>query len=242
MILYPRRLVLADRQKEWLFIAAGASGITFYYLLENIALTLTTASNVGIIITVAPFFTALLSTLFLKTTKPKKQFFIGFVVALIGVALISYNGNQVLEVNPMGDLLALIASLMWAIYAILTRKISDLGYNTIQTTRRIFFYGLLFMVPLLFVLDFHLELNQFANWTSVANILFLGLGASALCFVTWSSAVRILGAVKTSVHIYLVPVVTLLTSVVILKEPLTIKLIIGAVLTLMGLWISEKKV
>lgn len=240
LILYPRRLTLSDRREEWLFIAAGASGIALYYLLENIALTLTTASNVGIIVTIAPFFTALFSMLFLKTEKPKKQFFIGFLVALIGIALISYNGNNDLEINPLGDLLALLASLMWAIYAILTKKISDLGYNTIQTTRRIFFYGLLFMLPLLFFLDFNLELNQFMNWVTGANILFLGLGASALCFVTWSNAVRILGAVKTSVYIYLVPVVTLLTSIFILKEPLTIKLIIGALLTLMGLWISEK--
>lgn len=241
IILYPHRLKLINRQEEWLFIAAGASGIALYYLLENIALTLTTASNVGIIITIAPFFTALFSMLFLKTEKPKKQFFIGFVVALIGIALISYNGNQDLEINPLGDFLALFASLMWAIYAILTKKISDLGYNTIQTTRRIFFYGLLFMVPLLFILDFNLELKQFTNWITVANILFLGLGASALCFVTWSSSVRILGAVKTSVYIYLVPVVTLLSAVFILSEPLTIKVIIGAVLTLMGLWISEKR-
>ncbi|MHC5228484.1 DMT family transporter [Enterococcus sp. LJL99] len=241
IILYPHRLKLINRQEEWLFIAAGASGIALYYLLENIALTLTTASNVGIIITIAPFFTALFSMLFLKTEKPKKQFFIGFVVALIGITLIGYNGNQDLEINPLGDFLALFASLMWAIYAILTKKISDLGYNTIQTTRRIFFYGLLFMVPLLFILDFNLELKQFTNWITVANILFLGLGASALCFVTWSSSVRILGAVKTSVYIYLVPVVTLLSAVFILSEPLTIKVIIGAVLTLMGLWISEKR-
>lgn len=241
IMLYPRQLKLVDRQEEWLFIAAGVSGIACYYLLENIALTLTTASNVGIIITIAPFFTALFSTLFLKNEKPQKQFFIGFIVALIGVALISYKGNQNLMVNPLGDVLALVASLMWAIYAILTRKISDLGYNTIQTTRRTFFYGLLFMVPLLFILDFNVELKQFTSWITVANILFLGLGASALCFVTWSSSVRILGAVKTSVYIYLVPVVTLLTSVIILKEPLTMKLIIGVILTLVGLWISERR-
>lgn len=241
LLLRPRRLRLAARRQEWLFVAAGASGITLYYLLENIALTMTNASNVGIIITVAPFFTALLSAVFLKTEKPRGQFYIGFVVAIIGVALISFSGSRSLELNPAGDLLALAAAVMWAVYSILTRKISDLGHNTILSTRRVFFYGLLFMLPLLFLMDFHLEPAQFASAVNICNILFLGLGASALCFVTWGTAVRLLGAVKTSVYIYLVPVVTVAASVLVLGEPLTPVLVAGAALTLAGLWLSETK-
>lgn len=239
LILYPRPLKLSDRRQEWLFMAAGASGITLYYLLENIALTMTAASNVGIVIAVAPFFTALLSALFLKTEKPGKQFYIGFAVAIAGVGLISYNASHALELNPIGDLLALLAALMWAVYSILTRKISNLGYNTIQTTRRVFCYGLLLMLPLLLVMDFHLHPKSFASPIIIGNLLFLGFCASALCFVTWGTAVRRLGAVKTSVYIYLVPVVTLVTSVLVLSEPLTPALVIGAVLTLAGLGLSE---
>ena len=238
-ILYPQRLKFTNWKNEWLFIGAGASGITFYYLLENIALTMTTASNVGIIITIAPFFTALLSSIFLKTERPGKHFYFGFVVAIIGIVLISYNSNQSPELNPMGDFLALSASIMWAVYSIFTRKISEIGHNTIQTTRRVFFYGLLFMLPLLFIMDFHIDIKQFDSGVTIGNILFLGLGASALCFVTWNFAIRVLGAIKTSVYIYLVPVITVATSVIVLQEPLTLTLVIGAVLTLTGLWLSE---
>lgn len=237
-IIYPRRLKIADRRQEWLFVGAGVSGITLYYLLENIALTMTTASNVGIIVTVAPFFTALLSIFFLKTEKPKMQFYFGFVVALAGIALISYNGGS-LELNPMGDLLAVLAAIMWAVYSILIRKISDLGYGVIPATRRIFMYGLLFIIPLLFFVDFHIEVAQFTLLENIGNILFLGVGASALCFVTWNTAVKILGAVKTSVYIYLVPVVNVTASILILGEPITLALIVGSVLTFAGLWLSE---
>lgn len=135
----------------------------------------------------------------------------------------------------------MLAAVAWAIYSILTRKISTLGYNTIQTTRRIFMYGLLFMLPMLFYTDFHLETGDFASMTALGNLLFLGLGASALCFVTWNSAVKLLGAIKTSVYIYLVPVVTVAASVMILDEPLTASLIIGTVLILVGLWLSQTK-
>ncbi len=85
---------------------AALCGICLYYLLENIALTYTMASNVGVIISVAPFFTAILSHLFMKSEgKLRINFFIGFVVEMAGVMLISFNGSK-LELNPMGDILA----------------------------------------------------------------------------------------------------------------------------------------
>ncbi len=241
VIIYPRRLKQTGFRREIVFIAAGLCGVCLYYLLENIALTYTMASNVGVIISVAPFFTAILSHLFLKREeKLRANFFIGFFAAMFGIGLISFNGAS-LQLNPIGDLLALLAAFLWACYSILTRKISDYGYNTILTTRRIFFYGLLFMIPALFLFDFKLDLSRFVNPVYLLNILFLGLGASALCFVTWNFAVKVLGAVKTSIYIYLVPVITVAASVLIIHEPFTWITGTGTVLTLAGLFISERK-
>ena len=73
------------------------------------------------------------------------------------------------------------------------------------------------------------------------NILYLGFGASALCFVTWNWSVKILGAVKTSVYIYMVPVITVVTSAVFLHENITWIAVLGIILTLAGLFISEGK-
>ncbi len=172
---------------------AALCGICLYYLLENIALTYTMASNAGVIISVAPFFTAILSHLFMKSEgKLRANFFIGFVVAM--------------------------AAFVWACYSLLTRKISSFGYPVILTTRRTFFYGILSIVPALFLFDFEFGLERFADMTHLLNILYLGLGASALCFVTWNLAVKALGAVKTSVYIYMVPVITVVTSVLVLKK------------------------
>ena len=241
LIVCPRRMTGTTLRQEIVLGAAGLCGVCLYYLMENIALTYTMASNVGIIISAAPFFTAILSHLLLKKEeKLGAAFFVGFLIAMAGIALISFNGSA-LQLNPIGDLLALLAAFLWACYSILTRRISGYGYNTILTTRRIFFYGILFMVPALFLFDFRLELDRFANPVYLWNILFLGLGASALCFVTWNFAVRLLGAVKTSVYIYLVPVITVAASVVILREPFTWMTGAGTVLTLAGLLLSEGK-
>jgi len=223
----PRRLKVRMRKQEWYFAAAGLCGVTLYYLFENIALTYTLASNVGVIISIAPFFTVIFSCLFLHDRRPNIRFFAGFLIALAGIFLISFGGEKNLQLNPVGDLLAVIAAMFWAAFSTITKKISGFGYNTIQTTRRTFFYGLIFMVPALLLMDFHMELQQF--------------GASALCFVTWNLAVKILGSVKTSVYIYMVPVITAVTSALILHEKLTRTIISGIVLTLIGLFLSEDR-
>jgi len=242
LLVCPHRMKGVGRRRELTFVVAGLCGICLYYLLENIALTYTMASNVGVIISVAPFFTAILSRLFLKSEgKLRANFFIGFVVAMVGVVLISFNGSR-MELNPAGDLLAVLAAFVWACYSILTRKISGFGYPVILSTRRTFFYGILFMVPASFLFDFRMQqagLERFADMTYLLNILYLGLGASALCFVTWNLAVKMLGAVKTSVYIYMVPVITVVTSVLVLKEPVTWASIIGTVLAVAGLFLSE---
>lgn len=242
LAVYPRRLKGTSAKQELTFVLAGLCGICLYYLLENIALTYTLASNVGVIISAAPFFTAILTRLFMKgEEKLRANFFIGFAVAMAGIFLISFQGSA-MELNPAGDLLALAAAFVWACYAVLTRKISSFGYPTILTTRRVFFYGILFMIPVLFLSDFQWEITRFANPVYLLNLLFLGLGASALCFVTWNLAVRLLGAVKTSIFIYLVPVITVATSVLILHEQITMRSVAGTILTLAGLALSESRI
>lgn len=241
-VAYPKRFKIQDKKQELTFAAAGLCGVCLYYLLENIALTYTMASNVGVILSIAPFFTAVLSHIFMKTEeKLNLGFFIGFFVAIIGICMISFNGSK-LELNPIGDILAVIAALIWAIYSLLTKKISSYGYHTIQTTRRIFTYGIIFMIPTLFVFDFSLNVQRFCKPEYLFNLIYLGVGASAFCFVTWNYAVKILGAVKTSVYIYMVPVITVVTSAIVLRERITAMAIIGTGLILAGLFLSESKI
>ncbi|MFS0855081.1 DMT family transporter [Paenibacillus taichungensis] len=241
-LIYPRLMRITSFREEMLFIGAGLCGVTLYFLIENIALVYTLASNVGVIVSIAPFFTAVLAHFFLDGERLHKRFIVGFAIALTGIILIGFNGSFILQLNPLGDLLAFVAPAVWAVYSVLMRKIGELPYHTIGATRKVFFYGLLFMLPALFLFEFHFDLGRFANMANLSNLLFLGLGASALCFVTWNRAVSLLGAVKTSVYIYLVPVITVVASALILHERITWITLLGALLTLLGSFISEKKV
>ena len=159
-LVCPRRLKVGDWHREAVFAAAGLTGVCLYYLLENIALTFSTASNVGVIVSASPLFAALFTLLLSRgKERPRWSFLLGFVVSMGGICLISFNGSQ-LSLDPRGDLLAVLAAVVWAVYSLLTKRIGGYGWNVIQTTRRIFGWGILFMIPAAAVMDFRLGLER----------------------------------------------------------------------------------
>ena len=219
--------------------AAGLTGICLYYLLENMALAHTMASNVAVILTATPMFTALVARFVLRgEERLGLRFYLGFVVAMTGISLICFNGAR-FSLNPVGDILAVTAGLVWAFYACLTRIMGFWGCNPIQITRITFGWGLLFMLPFLSFFGFSWDTERLLRPVNMGNLLFLGLVASAMCFTTWNMAVRALGTVRASLYIYLVPVITVAVSVAVLGERLTALSALGTTLTLAGLFLSQ---
>ena len=93
MAACPKILHIKDKKQELTFALAGLCGVCLYYLLENIALTFTLAANVGVIISVAPFFTAIVSRLVIRDERLRTNFFVGFLVAMAGIICISFSGQ-----------------------------------------------------------------------------------------------------------------------------------------------------
>lgn len=240
-ILSPKPLIPKRDKEELLFAGAGLCGITLYFMCQNTGLTYTLASNAGVLVSVAPMFTAIIAHIMGKGSGISRSFVLGFFVAVIGAALISFNGSFILKLNPLGDILIMTGALSWAVYSNLISIAGNSGYSLIQKTRKVFFYGLLFMLPAMAVSDFRLDLYRLAVPENLFNILFLGLGASAVCFITWNFTLNVLGPVKTNAYIYLSPVITIAFSAIILDEPVTVYSAIGTVLILAGLVASEYK-
>lgn len=229
-----------EAKQELLFAGAGLTGVVMYYLLENFALTLTYASNVGILVSMAPLTTALLALFFLREEPIKFSLVIGFVIATVGAALVMFNGTVTLKLSLTGDLLALASTVGWAIYSIILKKIDTTRYAVTTYTKKIFFYGIVFMLPVALLSDFSVQASSFSA-RNILLLLFLGLGASATCFVSWNHAVQVLGVFKTSAYIYLTPLVSLFTAAVVLAEQVTLMAILGCLLVLGGLYVSERK-
>lgn len=232
-----RRPVLRD---ELIFAGAGLSGIAVYYVCENIALAYSSASNVGIIVSVAPLTTALVSIPLLKQERIDKRIALGFLMASVGVFFVMTNGIFMLELSPVGDLLALAATVGWAFYSILLKRIDTTTYPVAVYTRKIFFYGLLWMIPVSLPMGFELQASDFTT-KNIFLLLFLGLGAGTLCFLTWNFSVEKLGVLRANAYIYLTPFITFTASAIILKERITLVAIIGSFCILGGLWLSEHR-
>ena len=241
LFLAGKPMKLKEKKHELLFIAAGICGVTLYFTLQNMALTYTYASNAGVVISTAPFFTAIISAILLKNEERLRvNFFVGFLVAMTGIILISFNGAK-MELNPLGDLLTVAAAVTWGFYSVFSKKIANLGYDNIKTIRKVFGYGLIFMIPTVWILGVDFSPEHLLKGENIFNLLYLGLGASAICFITWNYAIRVLGPVKTGVYIYLEPAITVVTAMFLLGEIITPLAILGTVLTMAGLVLSEWK-
>lgn len=238
-LVCPKRLRIKDKGQEWIFAAAGLTGVCLYFLMENVALSYTTAANAGVIISAAPLFTALMSWKIGGDKRPSGKFFLGFATSMAGICLISFHSLSEVSLDWRGDLLALGAAMVWGIYSLLVKRIAGFGYPILLTTRRTFIYGIAFMIPAAMLMDFEWGIQRFADPVNSGILIYLGIGACALCFVTWGYAVDALGAVKTTVYLYLSPVITLVCSALILKEEMTPASLAGAALTLGGLVISQ---
>lgn len=244
-VIHHRITPFMGARVEALFALAGATGVTLYFLMENIALTMTSASNVGVIVAIAPLFIALIATFVTREERVGVKFFVGFVMAISGIALISFTGAAAGDAGLAGCLLAVLAALAWAVYSTIGKRIAKLGLSTVATTKRTFAWGLVFMLPFLPVMGF----GQGAEGAGLAglldpvmlgNLLFLGLVASATCYVMWNKAASIVGVVNVSAYLYLTPVVTVVASVIVLVEPLTWQIVLGVALTVTGLVLSER--
>ena len=247
--LRPHILKLAERRHEWLFVAAGATGIAAYYLLENIALVFSTATAVGIIVSASPLITALIQAARGDRTALNMRFFLGFIFAMGGLIIVGTGSEQALEETARSDALSIIgyaltflAAFVWAIYPLLVKRIADLGYETIAATKRTFLWGLVFIVPATFAFGGAFPgLETFIEPTNLINLLFLGGIASAACFVTWGVSVKHLGPIISTTYIYLVPAITATASIIILGEPLTLPIVLGVTLTIAGLILSQSR-
>ena len=107
-------------------------------------------------------------------------------------------------------------------------------------TRKVFFYGLITMIPILLHTGIEFPLKKILIPEVYLNLVYMGCVASAIGFIIWNRGVKILGPVKTSLYSYAIPIATVIFSVVFLQEVLTVQRIIGGVIVIIGLMISQK--
>ncbi|MDE7123482.1 MAG: DMT family transporter [Alistipes sp.] len=235
----PRPLRLRSATDEALAAAAGVTGGSLYFLTENIALEYAPASNVSLIVCTAPVWTALLLGALDRRERMSRRQIAGSALAFAGMTLVVLNGRFVLRLSPAGDLLALAAALLWMVYSLVVKRIVG-RYPALLVTRKIFFYGLLTILPVVVARPLDADAALFARPDVWGTLLFLGVVASMLCYLIWNAVIRRLGAVRATNYIYFNPLVTMLTAWLCIGERITAAALAGAALILGGMWITER--
>ena len=163
----------------------------------------------------------------------------GSALAFAGMVLVVLNGRFVLHLSPHGDLLALCAAWLWVFYSMVVKRLAG-RYPALFITRKVFFYGLLTILPVFALKPFDVAWHLLTRPVVWGNLLFLGIVASMLCYLLWNAAMLRLGAVRTTNYIYLNPLVTILTAALCIDERITPVALAGAALILYGMWRAER--
>lgn len=239
LLICPRPFFSRSVRDELLFFLCGVCGGSVYFIAENVAVEYTLVSNVSLIVTLSPLLTTIIVAMMYKSERISKGVVVGSLIALGGVACVIFNSSMNLQVNPIGDLLSLLAAICWAIYSVILRPLTS-TYSTWFITRKTFFYGLVTALPFLLLDKTHMSFSMLLSPEVFGNLLFLGLFASLVSYLLWGSAVKHLGAVKTGNYLYFSPIVTLILSAWLLSEKVSIVGYIGCALILGGVIASEK--
>lgn len=240
-MISPKKLWSGSFKDELVMFFLGVFGGSLYFLAENTAIQYSTASNVAIIVSSAPLMTACLVAIFYREERMTGSQLLGSLVAFVGMTLVVLNGQKVLHLNPVGDMLALGASLTWALYSLLIKKVSD-KYDIRFITRKVFGYGLITIIPhylLVSPLKWDTDiLSQPAVW---GNLVYLGVVASMLCFVCWNWALKKIGTVRTTNLIYCQSFFTMIIAKIILGDRITWMAIIGTIILIYGMSKAVKR-
>ena len=224
---------------EMLFLLLGLSGGSLYFLAENTAVDISSAtSTVALLVCTTPIVTALMNRCLHRDEHLSNRFLAGSMVALIGVALVVFNGVFVLDDDPLVIILSVGASALWGVYSLVIRQLEQ-RYSSAVITRKVFFWGIVTMLPVC--------ATHATDWSLLTQpevigwLLFLGLVASLGCFLVWNIVLRRIGIIAAGNYLYFNPVTSLFVAYWVLSEHITWLAIMGCVLTVAGVYLCNRK-
>ena len=240
LAVYHSRLWADSWRDELKMMLLGISGGSLYFLSENEAMNFTSTTNTSLIVCSCPLFATLLVRLvYRSTTRISMMQLGGSLLAFAGMVIVVLNGRFVLHLSPLGDALAFTACLSWSVYSLLMKWVSA-KYGAAFITRKVFFYGVLTILPYYI---FYPTLPTAAVLTKpvvVGNLAFLGCLASMICFLTWNCCISKLGAVKATNWVYFNPITTMIFASWVLGEKITPYFLAGATCILLGMFVADR--
>jgi len=218
----------------------GFAGVFVHQMLQAYGLTMTTAMNTGWLIGLTPIWSAILSAIVLRERMSAWKV-IGLVIGFAGALLVVTRGDLSARIlgrpSTLGDLLILISTFNWALYSVL-------GHGTIRRLgpRRATSGAMLFGAAML--TPFFVASRGWREWprltpTGWSAVLFLGIGCSALGYLFWYGALEHIEVTRVAALLYIEPLVTFAAAALLLGERVSVVIVAGGLLVLIGVVIAQ---
>lgn len=223
---------------ELLAVLCGLTGGAMYFILQNEALKLTLLSDVVVVVAINPLLTTILAAIFLKEEHFSFKILLGSALAFAGVAVVTFQNGFEWGDGLMGNVLAFLAALSWAVYSVLLKRMQG-RFSTLDITRKVMIYGMMCAIPLMFFEPMS-PFSTILRPDLLSNLLFLALVCSMAAFFLWNVVIKKIGTIKASNYLYLDPVVSIVAGVILIQEPVGLVAMLGCALVLLGVIIVEK--
>lgn len=224
---------------ELLFVVCGIAGGSAYFIAENTALKMTLISDVAVLVSTAPLTTALMGAIFYRDERISLLSCVGMIIAFVGSVMLALKHGLVWGDSIVGDMLAVLAAVVWAFYSMALKKLNR-TYTTLFITRKLFFYGIMSALPLLAMEDSQVQWETIKRPEVWGNLLYLGLVCSMAAYFIWGITVKRIGAVRASNYFYLSPIISMIAAAIWFGERTTAIAYVGCVLILTGVVMAEK--
>ncbi|HDA0154078.1 TPA: DMT family transporter [Staphylococcus aureus] len=212
----------------------GFCGFVIYHTALNFGETLISAGISGILVSTTPIFSSALAYIFLKEHFSKWNW-LSSLVAFIGISIISISKDDYTTINVLGVFIILLASFSESLYFTFQKKYIE-KYGFIALTLYTIMASSPFM--LIFIPEIINDIHG-ATFTSIVSVLYLAIFPTIIPYVLLAYIVKSVGVSDATMSLYLTPIVSLLLSYLLLDELPTTLAIIGGIITLLGVSLSN---
>ena len=228
-----------NRKDIKLFALAALFEPFLYFIFESYGLLNSAPVVSSAIIATIPLFTPIAAFFFLKERLTPWNI-VGFIISFFGVIFMLVNRNLELTISVKGVIFLFSAVLVAVAYSISLRKLTLL-YKPLTITFVQNVIGMIYFLPMVFIMEKVTPSNIMGFSHYILPLLSLGVFASSVAYTLWAFAFSKLGAAKANIYSNLIPVFTAIFSCIIIGENLTLQKILGILLVIGGLILSQLK-
>uniref|UniRef100_UPI003216A543 DMT family transporter n=1 Tax=uncultured Draconibacterium sp. TaxID=1573823 RepID=UPI003216A543 len=234
-----KRLQKPSRKDLRLFLLMAFFEPFIYFLGESYGLKYVSSTVAAVIVATIPLLSPIAAWYFHKE-KVSRMNVIGLLFSFAGVALVVLNGSFRFDASPLGVGLEFMAVFAAIAYAIVLKSLAS-RYNTLTIIAYQNIIGVILFLPIWLALDLNDFINTEFHPQAFRAIILLAVFSSTLAFVFFTQSVRQMGVTKANTFINLVPVFVAILAYILLKDELGLQKIIGIVVVVAGLFLSQLK-